>query len=167
MDFIHHYQSPLGSITVAADGESIIGLWFDGQKYFADTLEQNALEKPLPVFATVDQWLDIYFSGKAPDFMPPVKMRTTAFRQTVWQIMLSIPFGQTMTYGAIAARIARQRGVEKMSAQAVGNAVGHNAISLIIPCHRVVGCKGELTGYAAGLFKKRKLLELEKNANRR
>lgn len=167
MDFIHHYQSPLGGITVAADGESIIGLWFDGQKYFADTLERNALEKPLPVFATVDQWLDIYFSGQAPDFMPPIKMRTTAFRQTVWQIMLSIPFGQTMTYGAIAARIARQRGVEKMSAQAVGNAVGHNAISLIIPCHRVVGCKGELTGYAAGLFKKRKLLELEKNANRR
>ncbi|MBR2137578.1 MAG: methylated-DNA--[Alphaproteobacteria bacterium] len=167
MDFIHHYQSPLGGITVAADGEAIIGLWFDGQKYFADTLEQNALEKPLPVFAAADQWLDIYFSGQAPDFMPPIKMRTTAFRQTVWQIMLSIPFGQTMTYGAIAARIARQRGVEKMSAQAVGNAVGHNAISLIIPCHRVVGCKGELTGYAAGLFKKRKLLELEKNANRR
>lgn len=167
MDFIHHYQSPLGGITVAADGEAIIGLWFDGQKYFADTLERNALEKPLPVFAAVDQWLDIYFSGQAPDFMPPIKMRTTAFRQTVWQIMLSIPFGQTMTYGAIAARIARQRGVEKMSAQAVGNAVGHNAISLIIPCHRVVGHKGELTGYAAGLFKKRKLLELEKNANRR
>ena len=161
MDYTHHYESPLGGITLASDGDAIIGLWFDGQKYFADTLDRVHEEKELPIFTEAEQWLDTYFSGKAPDFTPKLRMRTTAFRRSVWEIMLSIPFGQTMTYGEIADRIARQKGISGMSAQAVGGAVGHNAISLIIPCHRVVGADGSLTGYAGGIDKKEKLLEME------
>ena len=161
MEYTHHYDSPLGGITLASDGEALIGLWFDGQKYFADALETEYEEKPLPVFEQTDRWLDIYFSGKAPDFTPPMNMKTTEFRKAVWEIMLTIPFGQTMTYGEIADRIAKQRGLERMSAQAVGGAVGHNSISLIIPCHRVVGTNGSLTGYAGGMDKKVKLLEME------
>ena len=162
MEYIHHYKSPVGDITMASDGEALIGLWFDGQKYFADCLETEAKEKMLPIFRQTDRWLDIYFSGKAPDFTPPLVMKTTGFRKSVWEIMLSIPYGKTMTYGEIAERIAKQKGLKKMSAQAVGGAVGHNSISLIIPCHRVVGTSGSLTGYAGGIEKKIKLLELEK-----
>ena len=161
MEYIHHYKSPLGGITLASDGEALIGLWFDGQKYFADALETEHEEKPLPVFKQTDRWLDIYFSGEAPDFTPPLNMKTTDFRKVVWEIMLTIPFGQTMTYGEIADKIAKQRGLERMSAQAVGGAVGHNSISLIIPCHRVVGTNESLTGYAGGIDKKVKLLEME------
>lgn len=161
MDYIHHYDSPLGGITMASDGNALIGLWFDGQKYYADNLKSDYEEKALPVFEQTDQWLDIYFGGKAPDFTPPLAMRTTPFRKAVWNIMLTIPFGQTMTYGEIANRIAEQRGLSHMSAQAVGGAVGHNSISLIIPCHRVVGADGSLTGYAGGIDKKEKLLSLE------
>lgn len=161
-NYIHHYQSPLGGITVASDGRYLIGLWFDGQKFFADTIDENAPEKDLPVFEKADRWLDIYFSGQTPDFTPPLKILTTPFRKRVWEIMLTIPFGQTMTYGQIADKIAREKGIKQMSAQAVGGAVGHNSISLIIPCHRVVGTKGNLTGYAGGITKKIKLLELEK-----
>ena len=161
MDYTHHYESPLGGITLASDGEALTGLWFDEQKYFADCLAEEHEEKMLPVFEEADRWLDIYFSGKAPGFTPPLHMKTTEFRKAVWEIMLSIPFGQTMTYGEIADRIAKQRGLERMSAQAVGGAVGHNSISLIIPCHRVVGTNGSLTGYAGGISKKIKLLEME------
>ncbi|MBO5069313.1 MAG: methylated-DNA--[protein]-cysteine S-methyltransferase [Roseburia sp.] len=162
MDYTHHYESPLGGITLASDGEALTGLWFDGQKYFCDTLSEKHEQKDLPVFEQADQWLDIYFSGKAPAFTPPLCMKTTPFRKAVWEIMLTIPFGQTMTYGEIANRIARQKGLPKMSAQAVGGAVGHNSISLIIPCHRVVGTNGSLTGYAGGISIKEKLLILEK-----
>ena len=158
MEYIHHYDSPLGGITIASDGKAITGLWFDGQKYFADTLDKDFEEKELPVFEQTDQWLNIYFSGNAPGFTPPLKMKTTPFRKVVWEIMLTIPFGQTMTYGMIA----KQKGLSRMSAQAVGGAVGHNAISLIIPCHRVVGANGSLTGYAGGLDRKVKLLSLER-----
>lgn len=163
MDYIHHYTSPIGQITMASDGRALVGLWFDGQKYFADTLDCSAsmAEADLPIFKLTDEWLDIYFSGKAPDFTPPLEMRTTPFRKAVWEIMLTIPFGQTMTYGQIAEQIARRRGLAKMSAQAVGGAVGHNSISLIIPCHRVLGAHGALTGYAGGLDKKHHLLMLE------
>ena len=161
MNYLHHYQSPLGGITIASDGKALIGLWFDGQKYFADTIDKNTPEKLLPIFELTDKWLDIYFSGVNPDFIPPLKMNTTTFRKAVWEIMLSIPFGKTMTYGEIAQKIAAQRGLKRMSAQAVGDAVKHNSISLIIPCHRVIGAKGDLTGYAAGLDKKIKLLKLE------
>ena len=162
MEYTHHYESPLGGITIASDGTAITGLWFDGQKYFADTLEEEHEEKPLSIFEETDRWLDIYFGGKAPDFTPPLSMKTTQFRKAVWEIMLTIPYGQTMTYGEIADKIAKQKGLARMSAQAVGGAVGHNSISLIIPCHRVVGTNGSLTGYAGGINKKVKLLTMEK-----
>lgn len=162
MTYIYHYHSPLGGITVSSNGREITGLWFDGQKYFGDTLPKNYEEKNLPVFEETKKWLDIYFSGKAPDFMPPLDLQATPFRKAVWEIMLTIPFGQTMTYGEIANNIARQRGLATMSAQAVGGAVAHNPISLIIPCHRVVGTNGSLTGYAGGIEKKVQLLTLEK-----
>ena len=148
MDYIHYYISPLGGITVASDGESLVGLWFDGQKYFAETLCHVHEEKKLPVFAMADRWLDIYFTGKQPDFTPPLNMRATAFRRAIWEVLLTIPYGHTMTYGEIAENIAEERGLSRMSAQAVGGAIGHNSISLIIPCHRVVGANGSLTGYA-------------------
>ena len=162
MEYTDHYISPLGGITLASDGERLTGLWFDGQKYFAASLAKEHVEKQLPIFELTKRWLDIYFSGKEPDFTPPLFMKTTDFRKAVWEIMLTIPYGQTMTYGQIADRIAKQKGIAQMSAQAVGGAVGHNAISLIIPCHRVVGRKGSLTGYAGGIEKKEKLLEMEK-----
>lgn len=161
MDYTYHYGSPLGGITLSSNGTELTGLWFDGQKYFGDTLPKEYEEKSLPIFEQSVRWLDIYFSGKAPDFTPPLLMKTTPFRKAVWEIMLTIPFGETMTYGEIADEIARQKGLSKMSAQAVGGAVGHNSISLIIPCHRVVGTNGSLTGYAGGVERKLKLLTLE------
>ncbi len=155
MDYIYHYESPIGMITMASDGETLIGLWFDGQKYFGDSLGEAYEEKMLPIFEQTINWLDIYFSVGIPDFTPTLTMRTTEFRKNVWNIMLSIPYGETMTYGEIAKKL------QSMSAQAVGGAVGHNSISLIIPCHRVVGSNGSLTGYAGGIDKKIKLLALE------
>ena len=162
MTYIDRYHSPLGDITLASNGEALTGLWFEGQKYFGDTLSSQQEEKELPVFEETKRWLDIYFQRKTPDFTPPLLLETTPFRRAVGEIMLSIPYGQTMTYGEIAERIATQRGIPKMSAQAVGGAVGHNSISIIIPCHRVVGTNGSLTGYAGGIDKKIKLLRLEK-----
>ena len=162
MDYIHHYESPLGGITLAGDGWAITGLWFDGQKYYAETLDKDHEEKALPVFEDARRWLDIYFSGREPDFTPKLHMRTTAFRKMIWDILLTIPYGQTMTYGQIAERAAALTGAKRMSAQAVGGAVGHNAISIIIPCHRVVGADGSLTGYAGGIDRKMRLLQAER-----
>lgn len=162
MTYTYHYDSPLGGITLSSSGAELIGLWFDGQKYFGSALSGMSEEKSLPIFERTAEWLDIYFSGKAPDFTPPLKMQTTPFRKAVWEIMLTIPFGKTMTYSEIADKIAKQKGISKMSAQAVGGAVAHNSISLIIPCHRVVGSNGSLTGYAGGIDKKVQLLKLEK-----
>ena len=162
MEYIHHYKSPLGDITMASDGKALTGLWFDGQKYFAVTLSKEYEERLLPVFETADRWLDIYFQGKEPDFLPPISFPCgSEFRQEVWKILLSIPYGKTMTYGEIAACIAKKRGLTRMSAQAVGGAVGRNPISIIVPCHRVVGTDGSLTGYAGGIDKKVGLLKLE------
>ena len=167
MDFISHYLSPLGGITLASDGQALVGLWFDGQKFFADALDKDHSEcDDLPVFWETKLWLDCFFSGQAPDFTPPVRMRTTPFRRRVWEIMLTIPFGQTMTYAHIAEIIARERNIRSMSAQAVGGAVAHNSISLIIPCHRVVATDGSLTGYAGGIDRKQWLLRMEKEATR-
>ena len=162
MEYVSHYESPLGGITLASDGEALTGLWFDKQKYFADALDEKHEERELPIFEQTKRWLDIYFSGKEPDFTPSLRMKTTPFRRAVWEIMLTIPYGNTITYGQIAQRIAEQKRIKQMSAQAVGGAVGHNSISLIIPCHRVVGANGSLTGYAGGIDKKIKLLTLEK-----
>ena len=161
MEYTYHYDSPLGGITLASDGASLTGLWFDGQKYFADTLSGEREEKRLPVFNETAKWLDVYFSGNEPDFTPELNMKTTPFRKLVWELLLTIPYGRTMTYGEVAALLAEQKGLPHMSAQAVGGAVGHNAISIIIPCHRVVGANGSLTGYAGGIGRKLKLLELE------
>ena len=161
MEYTAHYESPLGGITLSSDGEALLGLWFDGQKFFAATLAPDHEERALPVFDLAKRWLEVYFSGRDPGFTPPLRMNGTAFRRAVWEILLTIPFGRTMTYGEIAAELARREGVARMSAQAVGGAVGHNPISLIVPCHRVVGADGSLTGYAGGLERKRRLLALE------
>lgn len=164
MDFTARYQSPLGGIVLASDGEALTGLWFDGQKHFAATLSANASENPdLPIFRQTRLWLDGYFSSEIPDFTPKLNMRGSTFRRQVWQKLFEIPYGHTATYGEIARAIARENGLERMSAQAVGNAVGHNPIALIIPCHRVLGSDGSLTGYAAGTDKKAFLLALEKS----
>ena len=162
MEYIYNYKSPLGDITLASDGISLTGLWFNEQKYFADSLEEKYEIKYLQIFDETVNWLDIYFKGKIPDFTPKIKMKTSDFRKSVWEIMLTIPYGHIMTYGEIAKIIVKQKGLSRMSAQAIGNAVAHNSISLIIPCHRVVGANGSLTGYAGGIDKKIKLLELEK-----
>ena len=161
MQYITHYNSPIGGITIASNGTSLTGLWFDGQKYFASTLSADYKEENLPVFTEAKRWLDMYFSGRKPDFTPPLALNGSPFRMAVWQILQNIPYGQTITYGAIAQQLAAQNGQTKMSAQAVGGAVGHNPISIIVPCHRVVGTGGSLTGYAGGIAKKIKLLELE------
>ena len=162
MTYIGHDISPLGGITLSSDGTTITGLWFDGQKYFGATLPQHPVEQELPVFAQTRHWLDLYFEGDVPDFTPPLAApKATAFRSAVWEILGTIPYGHTMTYGAIADQIARRMGLSSMSAQAVGGAVGHNPISLLIPCHRVVGTNGSLTGYAGGIDKKIALLTLE------
>ena len=162
MDFISHYDSPLGGMTMASDGTLLVGLWFDGQKHFASSLDKERIERDdLPVFEETRRWLDLYFAGEIPDFTPALFMRGNDFRRSVWEILLTIPYGQTITYGEIARIIARERGLVSMSAQAVGGAVGHNPISLIIPCHRVVGADGSLTGYAGGIERKRWLIQKE------
>lgn len=163
MIYADSYASPLGTITLAGDGSALTGLWFDGQKYFGSTLpRETARCEDIPVFAETKRWLDIYFSGREPDFTPELRYDLTPFRKAVCDIMLTIPYGHTMTYGEIAERLAVQLGKVHMSAQAVGGAVGHNPISLIIPCHRVVGTNGSLTGYAGGINRKVRLLELER-----
>ncbi len=164
MNYIHRYRSPLGGITEASDGHALTGLWFDGQKFFGAGLSADAEEKALPVFEQTDRWLDIYFSGREPDFTPSLCLTGTAFRKTVWDILLTIRYGQTVTYGEIAGILASRQGIAHMSAQAVGGAVGHNPVSLIVPCHRVTGSDGSLTGYAGGIDKKAELLKLEKSA---
>lgn len=138
---------------MASDGTALTGLWFDGQKYFAEGLTETSAAKTLPVFDEAMRWLDIYFSGRRPDLTPPLNLKGTAFRKEVWQLLLQIPYGETTTYGELAAQLAAHRGLKQMSAQAVGGAVGHNPISIIVPCHRVVGTGGSLTGYAGGLAK--------------
>lgn len=161
MIYTTQYDSPIGSIVMAGDGECLTGLWFVGQKFFGSTLPGGG-NPQLPIFQTAKCWLDLYFQGEIPDFTPPLRVEGTPFRKAVWEILLSIPYGQTMTYGEIAGKIAEQKGLPRMSAQAVGNAVGHNPISIIVPCHRVVGSDGSLTGYAGGVEKKAALLSLER-----
>lgn len=163
MQYTSHYHSPIGEILLAADDIGLSGLWFDGQKYFAAHLDPDHEEQELPLFKDVKQWLDIYFSGHEPDFSVPLHFKGTQFQKDVWNILCAIPYGKTMTYKEIADKIVKQKGVKHMSAQAVGGAVGHNDISIIVPCHRVVGTNGSLTGYAGGIEKKIQLLTLEKN----
>ena len=157
MDCIQYYNLPLGRIMMAGSGEALTGLWFDGQKHYAETLSAEHAEKDIPVLAETRRWLDLYFGGRIPDFTPPLETRGSAFRKAVWEILLSIPYGRTVTYGEIAGRIAGRNG----AAQAVGGAVSHNPVSLIIPCHRVIGADGSLTGYAGGTDRKSCLLRME------
>ena len=157
------YNSPIGGITLGSDGKNIVGLWLNGQKYFGDTVNDEMFQNDeLSVFKKAKDWLDRYFGGKKPKISElPLAPAGGEFRQKVWKILCGIPYGDVMTYGEIARLIAQKRGVKCMSSQAVGGAVGHNPISIIIPCHRVVGTTGSLTGYAGGLDKKIKLLRFE------
>lgn len=154
-------QSPVGEILLACDNKGLTGLWFAEEKYYALHPDPEHEEKEMPVFETARRWLDFYFSGKEPDFMPPLHVTGSPFQLSVWKILQQIPYGRTVTYGEIAKQIAKERGMVRMSAQAVGGAVGHNEISIIIPCHRVIGSDGSLTGYAGGIDKKAQLLSLE------
>ncbi len=161
MQYTCKYVSPLGSITIAGDEYGLTGLWFDGQKYFAATLPAEHEEQMLPIFRETSEWLDCYFNGRDPGFTPTLRPTGTPFRLEVWNILCRIPYGETVTYKEIAEEVAYAHGTESMSAQAVGGAVGHNPISIIIPCHRVVGRDGSLTGYAGGITRKTRLLALE------
>ena len=161
MTFTQHYDSPLGIALLAADEIGLTGLWFEGQNYFSGHLPAEHTEQETSILAEAKRWLDVYFTGKEPDFMPPLHPAGSAFRRSVWDILLQISYGQTTTYGEIARQLAEKQGLPRMSAQAVGGAVGHNEISIIIPCHRVVGTNGSLTGYAGGIDRKVKLLEWE------
>lgn len=180
-----HYASPLGAICLAADKQGLSGLWLEGQNCPLTNAELAALPRTdetaasdttyrhgheaLPCdgdteqafFAPAKRWLDLYFSGSVPDISVPLHLNGTDFQREVWEILLSIPYGKTTSYGAIAAQLAARRGIKRMSAQAVGGAVGRNPVSIIVPCHRVIGANGSLTGYAGGIEKKRWLLHLE------
>ena len=153
-------SSPLGSIALSACDEGLTGLWFEGQKYFGAAIADGAESGYLPVFDEARRWLDEYFAGHKPGFTPLLAPQGSGFRLAVWRILLTIPYGGVITYGDIARRLGEERGTP-VSAQAVGGAVGHNPISIIIPCHRVVGAGGSLTGYAGGIDRKLKLLRLE------
>lgn len=159
MKYTSYYDSPLGKIMINSDGTHITGLWFMGSRF----MEKSYEEKELPVFMQVKKWLDQYFEGKVmnPKTIPFVYTGSD-FCVRVWEILLEIPYGKTITYGDIANKISQEKNIKRMSAQAVGYAVGHNPISILIPCHRVVGVKGNLTGYGGGIDKKIKLLEIEK-----
>ena len=161
MLYTGYYHSPLGRLLLAADEIGLTGLWFERQRYFAQGLAPVHTDEETPILAQTRRWLDLYFSGSVPDFTPPLHPIGSDFRQEVWALLLQIPYGKTTTYGALAARLAEKHGQRRMSAQAVGGAVGHNPISLMIPCHRVVGTSGSLIGYGGGIARKVKLLELE------
>ena len=159
--YTQNYQSPLGEIVIASDGTAITGLWLVGQRHFDIELQGCLTDKDLPIFDEVSHWLDIYFTGNNPGEIPAVRMNGTLFQLEVWQILQTIPYGKLITYREIAELIAKKRGIAKMSARAVGNAVGRNPISILVPCHRVVGSDGKMTGYAGGIERKVKLLKLE------
>ena len=158
------YASLVGPLTLAGDGENLVGLWMEGDRYFADTIAGRPVteNKELPLFATVKNWLDAYFAGERPAISAlPLAPAGTPFQKLVYDIMRDIPYGQCTTYGAIARQVARMMNKKRMSGQAVGGAVGRNPISIIIPCHRVVGANGNLTGYGGGIPKKIQLLRHE------
>ena len=161
MHYTSQYPSPLGELLLAADDAGLTGVWFVGQKYFARSLAPDSVAREIPLFAQVKQWLALYFAGQEPELEIPIHMVGTMFQKAVWRILRTIPYGQTMTYGAIARQVAEELGIRRMSPQAVGGAVGHNPMSILIPCHGVVGTNGSLTGYAGGIPKKVGLLTLE------
>lgn len=162
MSYIFHYASPVGKITMYEHEGMLSGLYLEGQNISHKINSENITQKNIPIFESTSKWLDIYFSGHAPDFIPDLYLSSTAFRMDVWKLLLEIPYGQTTSYKEIAKKISENYSIPRMSAQAVGGAVGQNPISIIIPCHRVIGSDGSLTGYAGGIDKKAKLLALEK-----
>lgn len=162
MQYINYYNSTMGKILLTSDEIGLTGLWFTGEKYYANNLKGNYEKKWNPILLETKNWLDIYFSGREPDHYPTLHLIGSSFQLEVWKILLTIPYGQTTTYGEIAQKVAKKRHIDKMSSQAIGSAVGHNEISIIVPCHRVIGKNGNLTGYAAGIDTKIKLLQLEK-----
>lgn len=162
VDYTAYYETPMGGMTMASDGEGLTGLWFEGQRFYGATLmQEHEVREELPVFDLTRRWLEVYFEGRCPDFTPPLTLRGSDFRLQVWQQLLQVPYGSTTTYGELARRLVKESGT-RVSAQAVGGAVGHNPIALIVPCHRVVGSDGSLTGYAGGLERKKGLLALER-----
>ena len=156
-----YLDTPLGKALASAEEGALVGFWFVGQKYYPKNAESWPEKSGAPVFNALQNWLDGYFAGKNPAMGLKCAPRGTSFQKSVWDILLKIPYGKLATYGAIARQLAEREGKASMSAQAVGGAVGHNPISLLIPCHRVLGSNGDLTGYAGGLDKKRALLKLE------
>ena len=158
--WITYMDSPLGKLRLESDGSVLTGLWFT-EEIEPDTNKNRECEKALSVFDETKHWLELYFEGKVPDFMPPLKAEGTAFQKEVWEILKTIPYGKTMSYGDIAKILAARRGIRRMAAQAVGGAVGKNPISILIPCHRVIGQDGTLVGYGGGLDKKVWLLKRE------
>lgn len=161
MQYTSIYQSPVGEMLLAADEVGVVGLWFKDEKYYAYCLDKENEPRETHIIKKLKRWLDIYFEGREPDFTPPLHMIGTQFQIEVWNILREIPYGKTTTYNEIAKKIAKNRGVERMSAQAVGTAVGKNSINLIVPCHRVVGTNNSLAGYAGGIDKKITFLKLE------
>lgn len=148
-------------MTMASDGERLTGLWFDGQKYYPEAGLPACEAQVLPLFDQTRAWLDRYFAGENPGPVPPLRLEGSPFRLAVWRLLQQIPRGEVVTYKAIARQLERERGGARVSAQAVGGAVGHNPVSIVVPCHRVVGCDGSLTGYAGGVERKAALLRLE------
>lgn len=182
MLYTQQYSSPIGDITLTSDGESLTGLWFETQRQYALALankDESEVKRNITIATTDEEcrvkavfditcrWLDLYFSGGMPAFSPPLNPSGTEFQKQVWEILLTIPYGTTATYAEIARISARIRGQATMAAQAIGSAVGHNPISIIIPCHRVIGSNGSLTGYAGGLDKKKALLDTEREGLRK
>lgn len=159
MHYTQTISSPLGNILLSADEVGLTGLWFDGGRYYAETLPEEHVERETPILMDTKRWLDVYFTGREPDFTPLLDPTGSSFRQAVWQLLLEIPYGQTTTYGALLG--------DGASARAVGGAVGRNPISIIVPCHRVIGADGSLTGYAGGVDRKIRLLALERQGTKR
>ena len=163
MYYYYVYHSPVGNLTIASNEKNVVGLWLDGQKYYMDVLENKEFQnKESDVIKLAKKWIDKYFNGEKPQIEDlPIEFIGSDFRKQIWTILSQIPYGKVITYGDIAKRIAKHKGIKAMSAQAVGGAVGHNPISIIVPCHRVVGTNGSLTGYSGGVEVKKRLLELE------
>lgn len=156
--FVSRYQSPLGEMLLASDDIGLAGIWFEGAKYYGRGMDRDIEDRECPAILSAKQWLDIYFCRKTPNFLPPLHMKGTPFQLAVWELLLEIPFGGTMSYGELAQKTAARLGLARVSARAVGGALGRNKFTIIAPCHRVLGSRGDLTGYAGGIRKKILLL---------
>lgn len=161
MDYISYYQSPLGELLLACDEQGLVGVWFEGAKYYANHLSDEVMEENHPTLREARAWLDAYFAGQCLEQLPALSYRGTDFQKQVWAVLQAVPYGQTVTYGQLAAAVSERFGRSRVSARAVGGAVGRNPLSLFVPCHRVLGAGGQLTGYAGGLSRKEQLLALE------